>query len=421
MLKKILLIFFIIGMLMCVSAVSAVDNETASLEKHNEKSFRELGREFNVMEDNKEYELENDYICSDERDKDPILNVGNVSIDGKGHTIDGSGVSQGVFVNSDNVTLKNLNFVNCKNEFGSAINGNGNTLNLINCTFVNCYADYLTVAMKNGLVANCTFINNNAKYICSGLSFHFADENDTSVIDNCIFADNYVGNETDNYYVMTNGNLVIKNSIFKGIEEKNAIYDHGNHNISVENCTFYDNAILGAAHTGTFTELWTTIMSTGFYVELSKDYIFDDKSDQSYWNGIPVTRTNLHLDGNGHTIDARGSLFFDVRSENVEFANINFRNLHMFLNTFTTSVCFRNCTFGGTAAGDLMIKNNGTLSLINCSGTLGAELHIRSNKESTLNIYKVKDIAIVRITNSTTVNIQYLNGFHGNFQMTIIN
>lgn len=415
MLKRILFILAIIAMLMCVSAVSAVGNESISLEKHDEKSFRELKVELNDMESNNDYKLENDYICSDESDKDPILNVGNVSIDGKGHTIDGNGVSQGVFVNSDNVTLKNLNFVNCKSEFGSAINGNGNTLNLINCTFLNCYADYLTVAMKNGLVANCTFINNNAKYICSGLSFHFADENDTSVIDNCIFADNYVGDENDNHYVMTNGNLVIKNSIFKGIEKKNAIWDRGDCNISVENCTFYDNAILGAAHTGTFMELWTTIMTTGFYVELSKDYVFNGATDQSYWNGVPITRTNLHLDGKGHTIDAGGSLFFDVRSENVEFANINFKNLNnLRLNPFTTSVCFRNCTFAGIRNGNMEFKNNGILSLIDCRGRY---LSIYSYNESTLNIYKVGGVSAIYITNSTTINIQNLYGYVLEFRM----
>lgn len=175
-------------MLISISAVSAQNNnsdiittnnnddDTISVNNLNNEiltanpgSFADLNATING--ESQSIELDRDYVySSSDTIKDGIvINKGNLTIDGKGHTIDAKGQSRIFYVNSTTVYLKNIKFINGNAANAGAIYGYGDNLRVINCTFINnnatgwggaiySYPDSLTV------FANSTFINNNAKY-----------------------------------------------------------------------------------------------------------------------------------------------------------------------------------------------------------------------------------------------------------------
>lgn len=91
----------------------------------------------------------------------------DITIDGKGHTIDGSNLARIFSITTNGVTLKNINFVNGYASHGGAIYNNaGSGFKLINCTFENNTANnehggaiYTYSKGVNDFI-NCTFIGN---------------------------------------------------------------------------------------------------------------------------------------------------------------------------------------------------------------------------------------------------------------------
>lgn len=53
-----------------------------------------------------------------------------------------------------------------------------------------------------------------------------------------------------------------------------------------------------------FEELNATINSGNDVIEITKDYSFNRESDANFIGGIQITRDNLVIEGNNHTIDA---------------------------------------------------------------------------------------------------------------------
>lgn len=92
----------------------------------------------------------------------------NITIDGAGFTIDGIGKARIFNVQSDNVTLTNITFINAKsNSDGGAIFWDGDDGRIIGCSFSNNEASSgaaVNWGGDRGTVINCTFINNTAKY-----------------------------------------------------------------------------------------------------------------------------------------------------------------------------------------------------------------------------------------------------------------
>ena len=114
-----------------------------------------------------------------------------LTINGNGHTIDGSGTASIFKINADHVTITNLTFKNCKAyraldengrptentvpryEFnGGAIKWEGNYGTITQCTFTENYAVQNGGAIKwsgdYGTVKLCNFKNNTAEYFYSG-------------------------------------------------------------------------------------------------------------------------------------------------------------------------------------------------------------------------------------------------------------
>ena len=91
----------------------------------------------------------------------------DITIDGKGHTINGSNLARILYITTNGVTLKNINFVDGYATHGGAIYNNGGSgFKLINCTFENNVAynnpggAIYTYSNGENDFINCTFIAN---------------------------------------------------------------------------------------------------------------------------------------------------------------------------------------------------------------------------------------------------------------------
>ena len=91
-----------------------------------------------------------------------------------------------------------------------------------------------------------------------------------------------------------------------------------------------DQVTLEIDEIGNFTDLNNEIskITAGGNYTLKKDYTYSP-NDSDYVNGINITKDNVVIDGNGHTINGAGKArIFNILSNNVTLKNINFINGH---------------------------------------------------------------------------------------------
>ena len=364
--------------ILTLTAVSAADNETSAL-------FNQLNVEINQTAEHETLILEKDYKHGD--DNANITITKSITIDGKGHTIDGDKKGRIFYIAADNVTLKNINFVN------------GKALGLYhNLTYIGGGAIYWSGA--NGKLINCTFKNNEAtgllydpysepdKVIDEGdgitTIIHIerpmgASTNrggaivwtgDNAFIDTCDFISNHVNypNAGGAIYARAN-NFKIHSSKFK---YNSAFYGHAicyfGDNLTVDSSTFYNNlgitsnsyiygqnvTIINITVAGSFEDLANEINKTSKELYLTSDY----KQIKGNSEGIIIDKS-ITIDGCGHTIDANnlGRIFW-IKSDNVTLKNIVFIchetvNLTIFTSPLTEGVfnwsgsngTILNCTF----------------------------------------------------------------------------
>lgn len=142
--------------------VDSNDREALKDGETSTGSFSDLNTAINGNAYN-EIALTCNYTFTDEDDDAPYksgINIDRtVTIDGQGHTINGSGKAH-IFNIAGSVTLKNIIFVEGHSNFGGAIYGN---CNITNCTFKNNRAIYLGGAIYGDYtIDKSKFTNNTA-------------------------------------------------------------------------------------------------------------------------------------------------------------------------------------------------------------------------------------------------------------------
>lgn len=118
--------------------------------------------EYNLTRDYAYDEYEDEYYFPYNLD---LIFTDNFVLDGKGHTIDGGNARQIFEIwGVQNVTLKNINFVNAKTPI-TIYYSPGEPIKISNCSFVGCSAPsyggaiYSTADLN---IEHCTFVSNNA-------------------------------------------------------------------------------------------------------------------------------------------------------------------------------------------------------------------------------------------------------------------
>ena len=349
--KKIFLISLFLILVMLIGTVSAEDNST--------DSFNDLADKINKTEDT--LVLDKNYTQSGDEDEILIYNK-SVTVDGRGHTLNGKNKTNILLIYESEVTLKNINFINGffdGDEYGGgAVCAISSNLTIINCTFSNCTSNNngaAVCALGNTNIVNSSFKNNMAEahaavYIVGN-----------TTITNSYFADNLAKFGGG---LLVVGLTTIVNSTFKNNTQKSSDYwDKSPNdfvivgNASIINSTFNLNSQVSGNLTSlgnhpivtmaSFDDLADEIKKTDYLV-LDKDYIYGYKDiyggfdvnegivdiiiygfgvgdiSSRYGNGILINKS-ITIDGKGHYLDARfRSRIFNIVSGNVTFKNIRF-------------------------------------------------------------------------------------------------
>ena len=252
-------------------------------------------------EENSIIELSQNYTynAADEITKGIIINK-NITIDGKGHTIDVKQMTRIFNVQALNVTFKNIIFVNGKSNLryddggnhGGAIyykldNTEAVNFNVINCTFINNIADV---------------DNYNMKY--SGGAIYIKANEGRYNIEDCTFINNTAKDKGGAIYLNTkNAEISLYNSTFMGnkAEHDGALYVETNAtDVTIDKCLFRGN---GATATSSYSSngnaiIWKSINDSGNSV-LKNSIIIDNgynKANTQYT--FLLISGNVNIDGN---------------------------------------------------------------------------------------------------------------------------
>ena len=194
--KFMILAIFLVGIL-AISAVSAEDNATSDIvgvEDANDDVIEQVNDDaYGISDDfrnkttfgglvynldnisgndvylNKDYkfigaEYQYDPITEEKHlvvDENGINITSPITVHGNGHIIDGANASRLFLIQTDNVVLKDIVFVNSKVTENSPIIWNGFNGTLVNCTFSNCVCDadggVINWVGDKGTVIDCDF------------------------------------------------------------------------------------------------------------------------------------------------------------------------------------------------------------------------------------------------------------------------
>jgi len=186
-----------------------------------------------------EIKLETYYIFNKTKDndfKDGInITKDNLVIDGNDHTIDGGNQALIFHVYANNVTLKNIRFINSWGAVEFEKDGIIEGSKFINNSGVGAYGGAV-IFKQNGVINGCEFKNNSANY---GGAVFFKNK---GTVENCIFTDN---NATDGGAIYVAGNMNILNSEFndnKANKSGGAVYVSNTFSDSKINSTFINNS-----------------------------------------------------------------------------------------------------------------------------------------------------------------------------------
>ncbi|WP_407421236.1 hypothetical protein [Methanobrevibacter sp.] len=210
MTRKLLILFSLIALICSMAAVSAADDasqtfsDTSILASTDGGTFTELQEKVNNAEEGSTINLENDYAYDDAFSNNGIFINKSLTIDGKGHTLDGKNSAR-IFSIADedlvgseinlNVTLKNINFINANASSGGAIDIWGVNITILNCTFKDNTAGIggaIWMGCSRALIDNSQFIGNALSESISGCgaAICFAYNFDGTVVSNSVFNNN---------------------------------------------------------------------------------------------------------------------------------------------------------------------------------------------------------------------------------------
>ena len=226
------------------------------LSDDDDGTFTSLQKIIDNSKENSTITLDKDYAYDDGFDTRGIkINQNNLTIDGNGHTIDGLSKSRIFLVKyglvlPNQVTLKNIKFVNGNTTlYGGAIFNYGD-LTVDNCQFTNNYAKYCGGAINSvgNLECKNSKFDNNVANGDGGAIFTFSLRGtianiidtmiDSEMNGNMDFLTDLVNDDILVYEKEYISNCVFKNNVAKG-RGGGAIYAFGH--IDINKCTFTSN------------------------------------------------------------------------------------------------------------------------------------------------------------------------------------
>ncbi len=236
-----------------------IGNSNEAISQDNVHSFDDLSDLINKTPENQTLTLDADYTFGNGSNTGIIISK-SITIDGAGHTLNGTKLSRIFNISADNVVLKNINFIN-GNAIGSygvyygggAILWNGNDGHVINCNFTDNsqYSIEFNESMRqeivvcddgvmhieyyylmpagattsqggaiawmgnNGKVENSTFKRNSVGYANNGGAIYWSGANGTIL--NSEFYDNDAYRGAAIYWDGINGTVLLSKFLNSGI------------------------------------------------------------------------------------------------------------------------------------------------------------------------------------------------------------
>ena len=258
---------FILCLLVCalftISSISASDlaesdmdeltaaDDTQVIEENNDEiigesdngTFQALQDKINNAEGST-ITLENDYEYDDFNNGNGIYITRELTIDGRGHKIDGKSASK-IFIVTGNVVLKNITFMNGKTEgmdasnppYGGAIYNKEGNLTIINCVFKNCTATSGGAICNN---MNCSIISCNFTE-CTGNSGGAINNGGNINVVSCNFTCCESTQHGGAFYATSTSESSISSSNFIScIATRNGGAIYNNEHININGCLFQD-------------------------------------------------------------------------------------------------------------------------------------------------------------------------------------
>ena len=331
---------FVLVSLTAVSAVdtnqtddlAAEDSDTVTQDILTEESvgagdFKELND--NVTSATTTLELTKNYTYNPDVDldyKDGINITNDITVDGKGYTIDGNGQSRIFNIANATVTLKNINFINGNSVLGAAICFENGNLTIIGCNFSNNVGNG-TSSMGGAI---------------------FFEGNDLLIADS-----KFMSNEAYEYGAVFADSLTaeVRNTEFS----KNAAEDYGalavlGGDVLIYKCNFTDNS---ARYYGGGAILFREINAT------VSDCIFTNNSAKEagaiQWIGGKGRVSNSKFIGNtAKSFTATGGAIDIVNTETFKVLNSTF--IDNYATYRGAAICADNCS--GSEISDCIFNDN---------------------------------------------------------------
>ena len=328
-------LFIVFFSMLSVASAALVDNDTKStanddlntvLRANNQGeilgnpagNFTGLDGLIDATPDGQILPLDSNYTYSsgDEAFANGILIGKNITINGKGHTLDASNVATIFNITGNNhVILMNITFINANGTNGGAIKlDSKSTLEIISCNFINNHAQnngaaiYLSDSFSTSSslkITDSTFINNTAK--SGGAIYLNESSTHSSTIENSSFI-NCTSSGDGGAAFISASNVAFRNVIFENNiagDDGGAVYWQGSNGI-IYNITCTNNRGISADKKDgdTSSSRGGTIAITGSNITVSKSRFIkgsaymDESKDYSKVDGGA-----LFITGNDVTID----------------------------------------------------------------------------------------------------------------------
>ena len=342
--KKIILLTIFIICFAAISAVSAADNATDSIEidQSSDGDVVNVENENIIISSNDEdllgdsgtysnlkskidnsysgdtVYLYNNYTFSLGYSSSGIAISKKITLDGNGYTIDAENNCRIFSVSGTNVVLKNIVFKNAYySGNGGAVYWSGSSGSIINCTFINDHS-YNGGAVywygSSGRITDSTFTGN---YL-SGSNYYGGAvywSSTYGTIDNCNFNNNGATNNYGGavYWSYSNGNLKNSNFTNNNAYRGGAIYWSASSG-TVDNCNFNSNT---ASNDEGGAVYWT-----GNSGNLKKSNFTNNKAYYEggavYWSGSSGTIDNCNFNNNGASNNYGGAVYWYTSNGNIK-------------------------------------------------------------------------------------------------------
>ena len=297
--NKILILFCLIALVFSMAGVSAADvnqtifSDTSILGNADGGTFTELQDKINNAEDGSTITLENNYTYDNSFKGEYISIAKNITVDGKGHTIDAKDASKIFNINATNIVLNNIAFVNAASNdgIGGAIYSAGD-LTVVNCSFSRNFAEEGGAIYSDGslIVEASNFTDNVAHWLGGGAIYANGDLT--------VSRSNFIGNDAPDWDHQGNiGGAIYSlshlNVTYSYFANNTAIYAYAAY-ASIENSTFINNnVVLTKFSSGFDLNLNSSTVPVGQSVMISVEF---------YNKNIPGNVT-IHINDDEKVVD----------------------------------------------------------------------------------------------------------------------